>query len=581
MKIFVSYARVDKPYCIRIIETLHAHDVWYDQRLYAGQDWWKEILRRLDWCDVFIYLLSPDSVASLYCRRELEIALRLKRDVIPVLINRETVLPENMKEWQYVDLCDNLTVENISQLLNAILLVERQRNAKAPTLSVTKDAAESSPASIANPAELISNAVRALERGDYDNAILLLKQARASGYQSRFVPLDKLLRIAEGAVAERSDSREAQREYQHIVALFAFESTRDLACEALAEFRQEFGDYDPQGLHRLCESNHSAREPAGPAQRRAAKTRNEIRLPAAQRVDASTQQASRPRAIAASSQAVARPQAQQISPSTAPPQSAQVDTGANGNQIGGDDLSLGVNEVLPMLQWCDIPHGTVTISSIVGADEDFGEVTNQVDNFVMSKYLVTNAQFAIFARAADGYRNPRWWDFSEHARRWFKLRKGMAESGFSGDARPRENVNWYEAMAFANWLGNMLGMKITLPTIAQWQRAAKGDDDRYFPWGDEYNEENCNTLETGLKATTPVDRYQKGASPYGVYDMAGNVWEWTLKTAAAAETGRDFRRAVAGGSYVSPCDRAQTSFRYYLDPRVRYSSIGIRLVGLT
>ena len=581
MKIFVSYARVDKPYCIRIIETLHAHDVWYDQRLYAGQDWWKEILRRLDWCEVFVYLLSPDSVASVYCRRELEIALRLKRDVIPVLINRETVLPESMQEWQYVDLCDNLTVENIAQLLNAILLVERQRNAKAPTLSVTKEAAESSPASIANPAELISNAVRALEKGDYDNAILLLKQAKASGYQSRFVPLDKLLRIAESAVAERSDNREAQREYQHIVALFSFESTRDLACEALAEFRQEFGDYDPQGLHRLCRSGQPVSGSDGQGKRSAGKRRNESRLPAAQGVGASPQLASQPSANRARSQAIARPQAQQISPSTVPPQVAQADAGENGNRVGSAEASLSHSEVLPMLQWCDIPHGTVTISSIVGADEDFGEVTDQVDNFVMSKYLVTNAQFAIFARAADGYRNPRWWDFSEDARRWFNLRKGTAESGFSGDARPRENVNWYEAMAFANWLANLLGMKITLPTIAQWQRAAKGDDDRYFPWGNEYNEENCNTLETGLKTTTPVDRYQKGASPYGVYDMAGNVWEWTLNTAAAAERGRDFRRAVAGGSYVSPCDRAQTSFRYYLDPRVRYSSIGIRLVGLT
>ena len=581
MKIFVSYARVDKPYCIRIIETLHAHDVWYDQRLYAGQDWWKEILRRLDWCEVFIYLLSPDSVASLYCRRELEIALRLKRDVIPVLINRETVLPENMKEWQYVDLCDNLTVENIAQLLNAMLLVERQRNAKAPTLSVARDTAGSSPASIANPAELISNAVRALEKGDYDNAILLLKQAKASGYQSRFVPLDKLLRIAESAVAERSDTREAQREYQHIVALFAFESTRSLACEALAEFKREFGDYDPQGLHRLCEPKQPVRELAGHEKRRAAKAGNESRLPTALRSGASAQRASEPTGITANSQTGNRRQTQQMPPSTVPPKGAQLGTVENRNPSGGDDDSLGVGEVLPMLQWCDIPHGTVTISSIVGADEDFGEITEQVDNFVMSKFPVTNAQFAIFARATDGYRNPRWWDFTEQAQRWFNLRKGTAESGFSGDARPRENVNWYEAMAFANWLANMLGMKITLPTIAQWQRAAKGDDDRYFPWGDEYKEEYCNTLETGLKATTPVDRYQKGASPFGVYDMAGNVWEWTLKTAAAAETGRDFRRAVAGGSYVSPCDRAQTSFRYYLDPRVRYSSIGIRLVGLT
>ena len=106
-------------------------------------------------------------------------------------------------------------------------------------------------------------------------------------------------------------------------------------------------------------------------------------------------------------------------------------------------------------------------------------------------------------------------------------------------------------MAFANWLGNQLKMKVTLPTVAQWQRAAKGDDDRYFPWGDEYHEEHCNTLETGLKATTPVDRYHKGISPYGVYDMAGNIWEWTLNTAAAADEGRDYRRAVAGGSFVS------------------------------
>lgn len=581
MKIFVSYARVDKPYCIRIIETLRAHDIWYDQRLYAGQDWWKEILRRLDWCEVFVYLLSPDSVASLYCRRELDIALRLKRDIIPVLINRETALPDTMKEWQYVDLSDNLTVENISQLLNAILLVERERAAKSPMLAVSNDAADSSPTSTSKPAEMISNAVSALERGDYDNAILLLKQAKASGYQSRFVSLDKLLRIAESAVAERTETREIQREYQHIVALFAFESTRELACEALAEFKKEFGDYDPQGLRRHCESNDLVRESADGIPRNPARARRANEPPAQRNVKASSQMSSRPKAIPASGQALAKPRAQQPAPRSTPAQVAMLNAAISHDLPATDEAPLVLKDVLPMLQWCDVPHGTVTISSIVGADEDFGEVTEQVDNFVISKFPITNAQFAIFAGAEDGYRNPRWWDFSAHARRWFNLRKGPADSRFNGDARPRENVNWYEAMALANWLGNLLGMKITLPTIAQWQRAAKGNDDRYFPWGDDYDEEHCNTLETGLKTTTPVDRYHKGLSPYGAYDMAGNVWEWTLNTAAAAETGRDFRRAVAGGSFVSPCDRAHTTFRYYLDPRVRYSSIGIRLVGLT
>ena len=581
MKIFVSYARVDKPFCVRIIETLHAHDVWYDQRLYAGQDWWKEILRRLDWCEVFVYLLSPDSVASLYCRRELEIALRLKRDIIPVLINGDTVLPENMKEWQYIDLRDSLTVDNVSQLLNAILLVERQRAGAAPTIAVTNDGTESSPAAADKPAEMISKAVSALEKGDYDNAILLLKQAKSSGYQSRFVSLDKLLRIAESAVADWSETREVQREYQHIVALFAFESTRQMACEALAEFKKEFGDYDPQDLQRHCQPAAPAGESADGGSRKLKRPRWANPAPATGNANSSTQIASRPKAIQASSQAVIGPRARAAIPSVAATQAVKLDAPTIRRVAADDEDTLSVKEVLPMLQWCDVPHGTVTISSIVGADEDFGEVTEQVDNFVMSKFPVTNAQFAIFADAEDGYRNPRWWDFSQHAQRWFKLRKGGAKSRFSGDARPRENVNWYEAMAFSNWLGNLLGMKIALPTIAQWQRAAKGADDRYFPWGDEYDEERCNTLETGLKTTTPVDRYQLGASPYGIYDMAGNVWEWTLNSAAAAETGRDFRRAVAGGSFVSPCDRAHTSFRYYLDPRVRYSSIGIRLVGLT
>ena len=410
---------------------------------------------------------------------------------------------------------------------------------------------------------------------------MLLKQAKTSGYQSRFVSLDKLLRIAESAVADRSETREVQREYQHIVALFAFESTRNLACEALAEFKREFGDYDPQNLQRHCQPAAPLRESVDGRSRKPTGPQRANQAPATGNASLSSQNVSRPKAIQASSQAVTQPRAQGAIPAAATPPVAKVDAPTLRQITSPEADSLSVKEVLPMLQWCDVPHGSVTISSIVGADEDFGEVTEQVDNFVMSKFPVTNAQFAIFADAEDGYRNPRWWDFSPHAQRWFKLRKGVAKSRFSGDARPRENVNWYEAMAFCNWLGKLLGMKITLPTIAQWQRAAKGDDDRYFPWGDEYDEEHCNTLETGLKTTTPVERYQLGASPYGVYDMAGNVWEWTVNTAAAAEAGRDFRRAVAGGSFVSPCDRAHTTFRYYLDPRVRYSSIGIRLVGLT
>ena len=566
MKIFVSYARVDKPYCIRIIETLHAHDVWYDQRLYAGQDWWKEILRRLDWCEVFIYLLSPDSVASLYCRRELEIARRLKRHVIPVLLNKDTVLPDKMRDWQYVDLSEKLTVENVTQLLNSILVVERRQGTASPAPAPTESIGDG-PVSRSSPVELVSSAVRALEKGDYDNAIVLLRQAQASGYQSRFVRLDNLLRIAESKVVERSQSREVEREYQHIVALFAFESTREMACQALAEFIREFGDYDPQGLQRLCDFKESIKARGDNNSKPAAATQDPQQFKSQTISKPQLQESPEERDRRGFSSQVVK-----LPPAPASNQAIEL------RKVVPEEASA--EEILPMLQWCDIPYGTVAISSIVGADEEFSEMIVQVDNFVMSMYPVTNAQFDIFARAEDGYKNARWWNYSEHAMRWFKQSKGIAESRFAGDERPRENVNWYEARAFANWLGSLLKMKVALPSIAQWQRAAKGDDDRYFPWGDDYDEEHCNTLESGLKMTTPVNRYHKGASPYGVYDMAGNLWEWTMNTAAATENGRDQRRAVAGGSFVSPCDRAQTSFRYYLEPRVRFSSIGIRLVGL-
>ena len=76
MRLFVSYARVDKPLCKQVVERLSdVHDVWYDKRLHAGMDWWEEIQERLAWCDGFVYLLSPESVKSEYCQREFVIAV--------------------------------------------------------------------------------------------------------------------------------------------------------------------------------------------------------------------------------------------------------------------------------------------------------------------------------------------------------------------------------------------------------------------------------------------------------------------------------------------------------------------------
>lgn len=256
-------------------------------------------------------------------------------------------------------------------------------------------------------------------------------------------------------------------------------------------------------------------------------------------------------------------------------------SGANNMFRQTDFIPIATEQdLLPMLEWCNIPWGVVHVSSIANG-EGYGEKTVRVDNFVMSKYPITNAQFDVFINVEDGYYNPRWWQFSEQAKKWFKTHKEPRRPQFSGDELPRETVSWFEAMAFCKWLSYLLNMKITLPTVAQWQRAAQGDDDRIYPWGDEYHPGHCNTRESGINKTTPVNKYFKGESIYGVYDMSGNVWEWALDRVPPNEDNPTYRHAVLGGSFVSPCDRAQIPFRYYLEPRTSFASIGFRVVGLT
>ena len=138
--------------------------------------------------------------------------------------------------------------------------------------------------------------------------------------------------------------------------------------------------------------------------------------------------------------------------------------------------------VLPLLEWCEIPAGSVDVCYDSGNSSQLKR-TVSVGSFSIGKYPVTNAQYQAFLDDDDGYRNLEWWEFSPEALASRLNHPEPTPSRFKGPERPREMVSWYDALAYCNWLSVRLNKSITLPTAAQWQHAFQGEERRAYPWG--------------------------------------------------------------------------------------------------
>jgi formylglycine-generating enzyme required for sulfatase activity len=125
--------------------------------------------------------------------------------------------------------------------------------------------------------------------------------------------------------------------------------------------------------------------------------------------------------------------------------------------------------------------------------------------FYLARTPVTNAQYQAFVDATGHWMSDHWED---------------GEMPAGKEDHPVVYVSWEDALEFCEWAG------CRLPTEQEWEKGARGTDGREYPWGNGWKAGHCNTEEAGIEDTTPVDRYPRGASPYGLLDMAGNVWEW-------------------------------------------------------
>ncbi|HWN21716.1 MAG TPA: SUMF1/EgtB/PvdO family nonheme iron enzyme, partial [Gaiellaceae bacterium] len=193
--------------------------------------------------------------------------------------------------------------------------------------------------------------------------------------------------------------------------------------------------------------------------------------------------------------------------------------------------------------WVEVPAGEYVIGCEPGETR---QRLVEVDGFELTRTPVTNAQYERFVAEAGVPAPPHWPAPDDH---------------------PVTFVDWHGASAFCTWAGGRL------PTEEEWEKAARGTDGRTYPWGDEEDGERA-VVGAGMKhgSPAPVGSHPDGASPYGLLDMAGNVWEWTSTEYPPGE------RVLRGGSFASPgLAWARCTMRSHSRPVRRQAHIGFRV----
>ena len=209
-----------------------------------------------------------------------------------------------------------------------------------------------------------------------------------------------------------------------------------------------------------------------------------------------------------------------------------------------------------------VPGGEFTMGSPAGDADEQPAHRVLVDSFFMDKYEVTVRQYGVFLQEAGGDRPSEWKTMNKTA----------------NQNRPVMGVDWADAARYCKWAGKRL------PTEAEWEKAARGTDGRLYPWGnDPPTPLHANFGKTGSNdhgSLAPVGTLEHGKSPYGIYDMAGNVWEWVSdwyddayyknsppQNPAGPSMGGF--KVIRGGSWASGPRNLRSADRYWDPPSFR------------
>lgn len=214
----------------------------------------------------------------------------------------------------------------------------------------------------------------------------------------------------------------------------------------------------------------------------------------------------------------------------------------------------------------------------------FGENKEEREEpaFYVDKFPVTNERYKKFVDATK-YKVP---DAPQEWAKPYNWKNGTYPKGKG--KHPVVLVDFSDVTEYCRWAEK------GLPSDEQWEKAARGTDGRRYPWGEEFEDGRCNSWHEKIEGTTPVDKYPKGASPCGCYDMSGNVWEWTSSAVVAvpqmpSESGQTDSAAAAlalsakpqgyvakGGSWFDGEVRVRVTSFGWIRPELKGNNLGFR-----
>jgi len=276
-------------------------------------------------------------------------------------------------------------------------------------------------------------------------------------------------------------------------------------------------------------------------------------------------------------------------------------------QLGDSRPGVGVDPetALPDIVWFNIPAGLFMMGStnddkMASSGEKPRHCNESItESYLIGRYPVTNIQFNTFVKAG-GYRERRYWTKAGWA--WMEGKGRIRTDDYSESLKlpnhPVIGVTWYEAVAFCHWLTERLRERgkltadeeISLPTETQWEKAARGTDGRSYPWGNNHDPERANYKDTGIRTTSAVGCFPGGASPYGVEDLSGNVWEWTQSLYKSypydpldgrEDLESDGVRVLRGGAFYNEARDIRCAFRIWVFPEYCCKNFGFRVAMST